>query len=1573
MAEPHDAPDRADLDVAIVGLAGRFPGARDAEQYWENLAAGRESITHFGEEELLAAGVSPVTLRDRRYVRAQGVLEGADLFDAEFFGVPPREAELMDPQHRHLLEVAWEALEDAGCDPARYPGRIGVYAGSGLNTYLLRNLYPNRRLAAAAGEIQLVLGGDKDFAASRLSFKLNLEGPSVVVQAACSTSLVAVHLACQALLGGECDAALAGGAAVRAPRVGGYLFEEGMIFSPDGHCRAFDARAAGSVPANGAGLVVLKRLADALADGDRVRAVIKGSAVNNDGASKAGYTAPRLEGQARVIRAAHAAAGVGPRSISYVEAHGSGTPVGDSIEVGALDAVFRAGGAAPGSCALGSAKTNIGHADVAAGVAGLIKAVLALEHGQLPPSLNFESPNPATELDQSAFYVNTELRPWPAGAGPRRAGVSSFGLGGTNAHVVLEEAPPAAREPSRRRVHWLPLSARSGSALEAMTDRLAARLGAGEADLADVAHTLGAGRRAFAHRRAVVCETRAGAAAALSSRDRERVYDGEAAGAERPVAFLLSGVGDQYVNMGLGLWREEAAFREAVDRCAAILGPLLGLDVREVLYPASGAPAAAAAGAPAATAGGWDLRSMVGRGGAAPGAAAARLGKTSVLQPAIFVVEFALAQLWAAQGVRPAALLGYSLGEYVAACLAGVWTLEEALTIVAGRARLIDELPPGAMLAVSLPEARARAFATGGAWLAAVNGPSLCVLAGDPDAIASAARRVGEAGETCRAVRTSHALHGAATRAIAGRFAELVASVGAKPPVVPYVSNLTGTWATEAQATSPAYWVEQMCSAVRLAEGLETLCAGGAPLLVELGPGQSLSALALQHPAARGAVVLPSMRHAHQADDDVAVFARAAAKLWVSGADLDGGAPYAGERRRRVPLPTYPFERQRYWVDPPAEVGTSGVSDVPEKDPDVATWFYLPSWRPALAAGPRAEGPGSWLIFGDGLGVGGEVAARVRAEGGRAHVVGAGPADEAGYGAALDAAIGGGGWPDVILHLETLTAPGPAGGGRAYFDACQRRGYHGVLALAKAIEAREAPGRVRLAVVSSALQDVSEDETHEPEKATVLAACKVITQELARVRCEHVDVRPGADAARSAARLVDELRGPPSDAPVALRGSRGRFARAFERVRLERPPAPGPIRPRGAYLITGGLGDVGLTVAQALAKEAGARLVLLGRTGLPPRERWGDWLARHSDADLTGRKIRRLLDVEEAGGDLLLVEADVADASAMRAAFERAEARFGEVHGVFHAAGLVGDVRPIVESGPADAEAHFRAKCAGLYALADVLEGRRPDFVALFSSTASALGGPGVAAYSAASAFMDSFAAARSKAGATRWVSLGWDGWWTDDAASGEAQRTALGRYFMTAPEAIDALWRVLASPAAGAVVVSTGDLDARLRASAGPRERAAGAAAAAAAGEARAEYVAPSGDVEEAVAATWREILGVERVGAHDSFFALGGDSLLGTKVVGRLRRAFQVQISMPQLWKHPTVSRLALLIEELVIDQLLEASPGEGGAGDGEAGEGAVSAEEAGEGAAGEGEAGDRTAGDGAAAEEGASDGRR
>ncbi|MFC4159171.1 type I polyketide synthase [Chitinimonas lacunae] len=892
------------LEIAVVGMACRVPGADDVEGFWQLLREGREGLREADDAELLAHGIKPEQLADPAFVRRGGTLRDSDCFDAEFFRMSPHEAQITDPQHRVFLELAWTALDDAALGPAARGGSCGVYAGAGANLYLWKYLLEAVR-QGQIGATELAIANSNDYLASRVAYKLDLRGPALNVQSACSTSLVAIHYACQALIGGECEIALAGGVRINQPQVPGYRYQPGGIGSPDGHCRAFDAEAGGTVGGSGAGVVVLKRLEDALAAGDRIRAVILGSAVNNDGADKVGFTAPSVVGQAAVIRAALAMGEVAPDSIGYVEAHGTGTPLGDPIEIAALRDAF--GPLPPASCLIGSVKTNIGHLDAAAGVVGLIKTVLLLERGEIPPSLHFKTANPALELERSPFEVNAHLRPWPKG-GLRRAGVSSFGIGGTNAHVVLEQAPLLTPATADTGPHTFVLSARTPADLSRSAGELADHLSRFSAlSPADVAYTTQLGLIALPQRLAVVADDLAQAIERLGQADSAIT----ALDAPR-VAWLFPGQGAEYAGMAARLYQGDAGFRQHLDNCLTLFSPLLGFDLSARLFGTEGVD-----------------------------------GDTLLAQAMLFSVEYALAQRLRDFGVRPVALLGHSLGEISAACVAGVFELDEAVRLIVARGRAMAQSQPGRMLAVQAPVAELLGLLTDTQLaVAADNSPGQTVVAGPQAAVEAFAAVLDAQGYLYKPLPSRHAFHSALMTEAADSLARCVATLTLRPPTIPFISNVSGDWITAAQATDPDYWGRQLCSTVQFRTGCRTLEAAAVDLLVEVGPGDTLRRLTAQQGPALGQLPqLATLPRRSEQDVSDRLFHEALAGLWCHGVTLDWSARHGTGSRHRVGLPSYPFARKRFWI---------GDESAPTPEP-TATTSSTPLPRPAARRHARPD------------------------------------------------------------------------------------------------------------------------------------------------------------------------------------------------------------------------------------------------------------------------------------------------------------------------------------------------------------------------------------------------------------------------------------------------------------------------------------------------------------------------------------------------------------------------------------------------------------------------------------------
>lgn len=894
MNQTDNSTDNSLEGIAIVGLAGRFPGSDNIEEFWDNLINGVDSVTTYTDEECLRSGVPEYLLKNSGFIKRGGTLQGADLFDAAFFGYSPGEARLIDPQQRIFLECAWQAIENAGYDPEKYDGSIGIYAGCGINNYLLKNLISTSPQMESVVNPMVFFGNDKDFLTTRVSYKLNLTGPSICIQTACSTSLVAVQLASQGLLTYQCDMALAGAVSLQTPRMKGYLYTKGQILSSDGFCRAFDKDASGTIFGEGVGIVVLKRLEDALSDRDTIYAVIKGIAVNNDGAGKVGYTAPSVEGQATVIATAQAMAGISADDISYIEAHGTGTPLGDPIEISALTQAFRETTENTGYCAIGSIKPNIGHLDVAAGVAGLIKVALAVKNKKIPPSLYFREANPELKIDSSPFYVNNKLSEWTGNGKTRYAGISSFGIGGTNAHAVLSEPPSYDTYISSRAYSILLLSAKSEGALEKATENLSSHFKRyPEINLSDAAFTLQVGRRHFNHRRFIVCDQVASAVKFLDAPDTSQGYTGFADQTPREIVFMFTGQGSQYVNMGKELYERLPVFRKEIDLCADILKPILDVDLRAVLYPDES---------------GMDNAKSL-------------LNETSITQPALFTIAYGLAKFWMSCGIVPHAMVGHSIGEFVAACLAGVFSLNEALALVALRGRLMQKQERGSMLAVSLAEKQIRPLLCGNLCIAVINGPSQCVVSGSTKEIekfqALLQEGIPENKTEIRTqkLKTSHAFHSIMMQPAVDPFMNAVREMKLQPPGIPFISNVTGTWITSDQATDPAYWANHLRQTVRFSDAIKTLMAAPGKIMLEIGPGNTLASLASLHFNANSdCISLSSIRHPKLHTSDFAFLMHALGQLWVKGLQVDWAGYYQTEQRRRIPLPGYPFEHKKYWV-----------------------------------------------------------------------------------------------------------------------------------------------------------------------------------------------------------------------------------------------------------------------------------------------------------------------------------------------------------------------------------------------------------------------------------------------------------------------------------------------------------------------------------------------------------------------------------------------------------------------------------------------------------------------------------
>lgn len=1357
-----DASDKTavdDEDIAIVGMAAHMPGAASVEAFWHNLRDGICAIRRLGRSELLEAGEAKHLIDRPDYVPFAAPLDGFADFDAGFFGLSPKEAAIMDPQHRQMLEVAWEAMENAGHPPGAETAQVGVFTGCGMGSYFYFNVCSNTDLVDETGMFLLRhTGNDKDFLATRISHVFDLKGPSVNLQTACSTSLVATHYAVQALLTGECDMAIAGGVTIEMPQGRGYLYKSGEVLSPDGQCHAFDHRAQGTVFGSGAGAVVLRRLADARRDGDHVWAVIKGTAVNNDGAAKAGYLAPSVEGQADAVAEAQAMAGVPADSVDYVECHGTGTYLGDPIEVAALTDAFRRSTEATDFCRIGSVKTNIGHLDTAAGVAGLIKTALALHHRQIPPSLGYEAANPAIAFDGSPFRVADRLLDWPDPGRPRRAGVNALGVGGTNAHIVLEEAPARPEsEPSDWPFQLLVVSGRNTAALADNAKALAAHLRAHpEQPLADIAWTLKQGRRAFEKRRVVVAETHAQAATLLEQNDPRRVFTHSRLPDRPETVFMFPGGGAQYAGMARDLYETEPVFAEWMDR---------GLDVLQERVD-------------------YDLRAVWLAGPEQQEWAEARLRRPSVQLPLIMIVEYALARMWIGWGVRPDAMIGHSMGENTAACLAGVIGFEDCIGLVHLRGQLFDALPVGGMLSVALAADKLRPLLGEDLDLAAINAPGMSVVSGPDAALEALAADLAARDIDCRRIPIDVAAHSRMLEPILGRFRDYLRSIPLSPPEIPFISNRTGGFITEAQATDPEYWVDHLRHTVRFADGLSTLSSEPSRIYLEVGPGRALSSFVGQHDRLSADQAIATLRHPEDEGADDEFFLAALGRVWALGGDFDWGQYWGEARRNRVPLPGYAFQRTPHFIAP-AQVQPRHDSPVPARIEDLSDWGWRPAWTPRYAEceidvdGDLSDSPPErWLIFADDAGLADRLVPRLRSAGHAVSIVRPGDgfarlgeddymiAPETGredYEALLDDLAARDRLPTRAAHLWLVTADESFRPGSSFFHRVQEQGFWSLFHFAQAWSGADR-GDLHLGIVTTDAMQVRQEPLRHPEKATIMGPARVMPHEMPGLTCALLDLDPALAPRAQAAQVLEDLLARPGNPVAALRGGR-RLEQAFRPMPLVPPQAPA-IAEGATVLITGGFGGIGLTLAEAMIRRHKARIVLVSRHALPPREQWVALLRNSAPRDRIARRIRAVQRLEQAGGEVMTLAADVANIEEMRGVLSATEARFGPVSGVVHAAGVIDDA-PIPAKTPIQIEEVLAPKAHGAQVLDSLFPDGALDWMVLFSSTSTITAPAGQVDYVAANEYLNAFAKSR-QGGRTRVTAINW-GVWSDVGMAAEA------------------------------------------------------------------------------------------------------------------------------------------------------------------------------------------------------------
>lgn len=1454
------------LEVAVIGISCRFPGADNVDAYWENLKNGTSSLSFLDDVEISAMQKDLVD--HPHFVKSKGGRINEPMsFDAAFFGYSPNEAKLMDPQTRIMHELVWAALEDAGYNSLDYKGRIGFFATAGQHTiWEVKAHYSG--LSGIISRFMADKVAQRDYMGSLIAYKLNLTGPVVSLSTACSSSLVAIHMATRGLLEGECKIAIAGGISVSSTIPNGYYHEKDMVLSSDGYCRAFDEKADGTVNGQGGGVVVLKRYEDALADGDNILAIIKGTAVNNDGAQKIGYAAPGVKGQESVIRSALRMAAVAPESISYVETHGTGTALGDLIEIEALTKAFNT--TRKQYCAIGAVKTNIGHTDTAAGLAGFIKTVLQLQHRVLVPSLHFEKPNPKINFTNTPFYVHTTLETWNRKGGPLRAGVSSFGIGGTNAHVVLEEYLPVEHHNGYPSFNILSVAAQTATALQQQLANIAVVLQqCPEKPLPDICYTLHTGRKHFNHRYAMVVKSREEALEKISA------ANGAAAGhvtRETPATVLLfPGQGYQYLNMGRQLYEEIPVFRQAVDRCAEILQAHLQEDIR--VYIA---------------------------GNTSTEKEESAVYHQHIAQPLMFVISYALTCVLREWGIRPDAMLGQSIGEYVAAFFAGVFELEEVLLLVAVRGKLMEQLPSGVMLYVPMPEQELEKMLGEELAIATVNEPG-CLVAGEELAVSELENKLKQLRIVTMRLEISHAGHSHLLDGMLEKFAAVLEKITFKAPIVPFISNVTGDWITAAMAVDPQYWMDHVRKTVRLSDGLKKIAAMEHAVYIEAGPGNALgsglSRFYDQHKTPLKVMTL--LQRKNSTHDDVPYLYTRLSQLWTFGVNINWTAFYGQQQRKKVALPAYPFDRKIFTLDELS--ATMGAPDPGQRKTDFRDCFYTPGWKRKHIEVPVTTTNGEILFINKAGSTGTFFAERLQ------HYVG-----NVTLATRLEKTVS---LPGTIIYFLPHDFNGDIT--RSYFQDTRQKYFYELLEIARAAGKRN--GSTRLLLLTAGLHNVIGNENINPAQTTLLGLLKSINQEYAGLRCYHLDWSNFSENTdEKIQQLLAEINEGAAEKVIAYRGAY-RWVQTLDTMLTQQLiDQPSRIRKGGIYLLAGGLGNVGFVIAEYLATQYNADLIITGRTPLPARNTW-DAVISDGEANpqlkLRLAKIRKL---EATGVKICYQVADAADEQQMAQVITAALANGRTIHGVVYAVTDIGEDQKMLISdiGALQVETQFRTKGDGLIILDKLTKDLPLDFFLLLSSVSSVLGGLGYAAYTAANIFMDAFVHYQRKQGCMRYISFNAPGWtYYKDDLSLPVYGPADYNERMTFSEGLMAVETVLKAAGSGQVFIYLSNLEHKIsnwvnvsaeENKAVVTEKSRGVMRP----DLLTAYVAPKNETEQKLAALWEEIFGFDALGVRDDFFEIGGDSLKAIKLIAKIERVFHKNVLLKEFLTARTIEQIAQLI---------------------------------------------------------------
>ncbi len=1524
------------LEIAIVGMAGRFPGARNINEFEENLKKGIESITFFSDEELVQNGVSPDLLKNPNFVKAGAILEDLGYFDSSFFDYSPREAAIMSPQMQLFHECAWEALEDAGVVPDSYNDLIGVYVGSNSTLQW-------EALCQLSGENQ-ILGNfasshlnSKDFLSTKTSYALNLKGPSVTIYTACSTSLVAIHMACQAILSGECTVALAGGVRIEMPQKNGYFYEEGMVESHDGHVRAFDADARGTVLGNGIAVVALKRIESAIEDRDHIYAIVKGSAINNDGRRKVGYTAPSVDGQAEVIRFAYQAANVEPETISYLETHGTGTILGDPIEIEALKKAFNSD--IRQFCAIGSVKTNIGHLDAGGGAAGFIKSVLSLKNKLLFPSLNYKTPNPMIDFKNSPFYVNTVLTPWKNNGSPLRAGVNSMGVGGTNAHIVLEETPELFKftdSSPEREQKLVIISAKNQATLDIATKNMTDYLQNNkDVRLSDVAYSLQLGRKAFKYRKIVVSSNTDETIQILSTPVMEKIRASVVKEENIPIIFMFPGQGAQYVRMGQELYQTEPVFRKEINYCFEILSPIIGYDLKDILYPPL-SPIASKSSLPQQD-----------------------INQTEVAQPLLFSFEYALAKLMNHWGIVPQKMIGHSIGEYVAACLSDVLPLEDALKLVALRGRLMQQMTPGSMVAVFISETELIPLLeiNPEISLAAVNSTSNCIISGPHEDVAAFEKLMTEKEIGYRRLHTSHAFHSKMMEPMMEEYENLLKQIQINNPSIPYISNVTGKPMKYEDVSKTTYWIKHLRETVRFSDGLDELLKDEYSIFVEVGPGNVLSSFVKNHQDKKnGNSTINMVRHPNENISDTSHLMNQVGNFWLLGIPIDWKKWWGEEKRNRVPLPTYPFEKIRCWSEKEKmEIGSKISLDRIQikKKSNIADWFYVPLWKQAFRTAYEIEEKPektNWLIFADQWGIGYQLVNRLEKNGPTSNFViivkeargfnkisereyTIDPSQREHYDTILNEFSKISKVPHKIVHFWGVTRNDKPSSefGPQEIDGILDSGFYSLLYMVQAIGKHNYSNEIQIHIVTNNMQEVTGEENLNPLKAPVIGAIKVIPKEYPGIKCSSIDIVLPESGSLHNEKLLDQLISHFNtgciDNIIAFRG-KYRWIQTFEPLQLKEPQQPAPqLREKGVYLITGGMGGVGFIFARYLAKTFRARLILTGRSSFLSRQEWHSYLETHEKTDPVSSRIFDILEMEKWGAEIVLEQADITNEVVIAKVIDSARDRFGTINGIIHTAG-VADYNGMIQRRTREmADTILAPKVKGTLILDRILKEKHiePEFFVLFSSLSSVLAPFGEVGYVAANIFLDTFAHHRNSRIGAPTVSINWGTWLEKGMAVEAVKRFAEGKNIdnpmsligngILSIEGINAFIRILQTELPQ-IAVSPEDLPLTLQRQNSVVEKDfeddPSADNLAQRPELSTEFIAPGNKVEQIFGDILKHFLKVQEVGVGDNFFELGLTSLDLVMISNQLKKKLMKNIPVALMFEYPTIRSLAQHLEQ-------------------------------------------------------------